>query len=93
MTMNREEEILDAALDYANNLDDVQIKDDFSKLLATSLGQAYIKGAEWADSHPSLEVIEKVIKLTFDSLGSTEDLNDLAQLIKEKLKENYNDIP
>ena len=84
MTMNREEEILDAALDYANNLDDVQIKDDFSKLLATSLGQAYIKGAEWADSHPSLEVVEKIVELAYswDSISSFEKL---AEQIKEEL--------
>lgn len=82
--MNREEEILDAALDYANNLDDVQIKDDFSKLLATSLGQAYIKGAEWADSHPSLEVVEKIVELAYswDSISSFEKL---AEQIKEEL--------
>lgn len=82
--MNREEEILDAALDYANNLDDVQIKDDFSKLLATSLGQAYIKGAEWADSHPSLELVEKIVELAYswDSISSFEKL---AEQIKEEL--------
>lgn len=84
--VNREKEILDAALDYANNLDDVPIKDDFSKLLATSLGQAYIKGAEWADSHPSLEIIEKIINLAFDGWDSIEDFHNLAQSIKEEIE-------
>ncbi len=84
--MNREEEILDAALCYANNLEDVPIKDDFSKLLATSLGQAYIKGAKWADSHPSFEVIEKIINLTFEGWDGIEDFHNLAQSIKEKIE-------
>jgi hypothetical protein len=49
--MTREEQITKAALDYANNLPDVPITDDFSKYLAIALGQAFIKGAEWADKH------------------------------------------
>lgn len=53
--MTREEQITKAALDYANNLPDVPIKDHFSKMLAIALGQAFIKGAEWADCTPKPE--------------------------------------
>ena len=42
---------MQAALDYANNLDDVKPTDVFSRNLCIALGQAFIKGAEWADSH------------------------------------------
>ena len=52
--MTREEQITNAALDYANHLPDVPIKDMFSKYLAIALGQAFIKGAEWADNNPKI---------------------------------------
>lgn len=47
--MTRKEEIKQAGLYYANNLDDIKPNDEFSKNLCIALGQAYIKGAEWAD--------------------------------------------
>lgn len=47
----RSKEIMQAALDYANNLEDVKPTDEFSRNLCISLGQAFIKGAEFADSH------------------------------------------
>ena len=53
--MTREDEIVKAALDYANNLEDVPIKDQFSKLVAIAMGQSFMKGAEWADAHPKKE--------------------------------------
>ena len=59
--MNREEQITKAALDYANNLEDVPIKDQFSKMLAIALGQAFMKGAEWADKNPNGTVKEACI--------------------------------
>lgn len=49
--MSREKEIIKAALDYANNLDDIKPVDDFSRNLCIALWQAFIKGAEWADNH------------------------------------------
>ena len=55
---DRRKEILQAALDYANNLDDVKPTDCFSRNLCIALGQAFIKGAEWADSHQAEKDLE-----------------------------------
>ena len=52
--MKRAEEITQAALQYANNLDDVKPTDEFSRNLCIALGQAFVKGAEWSDEHPAL---------------------------------------
>lgn len=58
--MTRKDEILKAALDYANHQKDIPIKDKYTKLLCTALGQAFRDGALWAD-----ETREKEIKPIF----------------------------
>lgn len=60
----RSKEIMYAALDYANNLDDIKPTDEFSRNLCIALGQAFIKGAEWADSHQA----EKDLELTWEDM-------------------------
>jgi hypothetical protein len=60
----RSKEIIQAALDYANNLDDVKPTDDFSRNLCIVLGQAFMKGAEWADEHQA----EKDLELTWEDI-------------------------
>lgn len=58
----RSKEIIQAALDYANNLDDVKPTDEFRRNLCIALGQAFMKGAEWADSHQAeKDLIDKAI--------------------------------
>lgn len=54
--MTRKDEILKAALDYANHQKDIPIKDEFTKLLCTALGQAFRDGAMWADETRQNEV-------------------------------------
>ena len=56
--MSRAEEITQAALDYANNLDDLKPTDVFSRNLCIALGQAFIEGAKWADSHQAEKGLE-----------------------------------
>ena len=60
----RSKERMQAALDYANNLDDIKPTDEFSRNLCIALGQAFIKGAEWADSHQA----EKDLELTWEDI-------------------------
>ena len=57
-------EIMQAALNYANNLDDVKPIDGFSRNLCIALGQAFMKGAEWADNHQ----VEKDLELTWEDI-------------------------
>jgi len=47
--MKREEEILQAALNYANNQSDIPIMNEFTRNLCIALGQAFMTGARWAD--------------------------------------------
>lgn len=47
--MKREEEILQAALNYANNQSDIPIMNEFTRNLCIALGQAFMAGARWAD--------------------------------------------
>ena len=61
----RSKEIMQAALDYANNLDNIKPTDEFSRNLCIALGQAFIKGAEWADSHKA----EKDLELTWEDIS------------------------
>ena len=61
--MKRKEEREQAALYYANNLDDIKPNDEFSKNLCIALGQAYIKGAEWADENMKNKLIAELTKL------------------------------
>ena len=98
--MSREKEITKAALDYANNLDKVKPVDDFS----IALGQAFIKGAEWADNHQTekdhqqtkepLKMLLEAIDYSFAQTDGTYDLTltypviDKVKYIKQKLKEN-----
>ena len=60
----RSKEIMQAALDYANNLDDIKPTDEFTRNLCISLGQAFMKGAEWADEHQA----EKDLELTWENI-------------------------
>ena len=60
----RSKEIMQVALDYANNLDDVKPTNDFSRNLCIALGQAFMKGAEWADEHQA----EKDNELTWEDI-------------------------
>lgn len=71
----RGKEIMHAALNYANNLDDVKPIDDFSRNLCIALGQAFIKGAEWADEHQA----EKDLELSW------EDMFSIYRLVNEVL--------
>ena len=66
----RSKEIMQAALDYANNLDDVKPTDEFSRNLCISLGQAFMKGAEWADEHQA----EKDNELTWEDIREICDI-------------------
>jgi hypothetical protein len=74
----RSKEIIQAALDYANNLDDVKPTDDFSRNLCIALGQAFMKGAEWADEHQA----EKDLELGW------EDIPEIFR-ISEQLKTSW----
>jgi len=69
----RSKEIIQAALDYANNLDDIKPTDEFRRNLCISLGQSFMKGAEWADSHQA----EK------DNELSWEDMRELYIIFAE----------
>ena len=60
----RNKERAQAALDYANNLEDVKPIDVFSRNLCIALGQAFMKGAEWADNHQA----EKDYELTWEDI-------------------------
>lgn len=55
---DRRKEVLQAALDYANNLYDVKPADCFSRNLCIALGKAFMKGAEWADKSMADKAIE-----------------------------------
>ena len=61
----RSKEIMQAALDYANNLDDIKPTDELRRNLCISLGQAFMKGAEWADEHQA----EKDLELCWKDIG------------------------
>ena len=75
----RSKEITQAALDYANNLDDVKPTDGFSRNLCIALGQAFMKGAEWADEHQA----EKDLELGW------EDIKEIYFLFRAVLNEWY----
>ena len=66
----RSKEIMQAALDYANNLDGIKPTDEFRRNLCISLGQAFMKGAEWADEHQA----EKDLELTWEDIREICDI-------------------
>ena len=66
----RSKEIRLAALDYANNLDDIKPTDELRRNLCISLGQAFMKGAEWADEHQA----EKDNELTWEDVKQICDI-------------------
>jgi hypothetical protein len=83
--MTRKEERERAGLYYANNLDDVKPTDEFSRNLCIALGQAYIKGAKWADEHPQKGLIDinKACEY-FKNLGYSEDfINDFIKAMEK----------
>ena len=82
--MNREEEI-QKAID--SEFKGSCFEDEWDEIMQTG---KYKKGIQWADSHPSLEVVEKIINLAFDGWDGIEDFHDLAQSIKEEIE---NEIP
>lgn len=45
-------------------------------------------GAKWSDTHPSKEIIEKIINMAFDGWDSISSFSDLAQTIKEEIWDN-----
>lgn len=42
--------------------------------------------AKWADKHPSVKLVERIINLAFDGWDSIEDFSTLAQSIKEEIE-------
>lgn len=47
-------------------------------------------GAKWSDTHPSKELIEKIINMAFDGWDSISSFSDLAQGIKGEIWNNTN---
>ena len=82
----RSKEIMQAALDYANNLDDIKPTDEFRRNLCISLGQAFIKGAEWADSHQA----EKDLELTVDDIMKIDAL--LIEMWNNQSENKYQEV-
>lgn len=80
--MNREDEIR-VAID--SEFDGYCFEDEFDEIMQTG---KYKKGIQWADSHPSLELIERIINLAFDGWDSIESFHDLAQSIKEEIEKD-----
>ena len=90
----RSKEIIQAALDYANNLDDIKPTDEFSRNLCIALGQAFMKGAEWADSHQAekdlgltIEDIEKIHTFLYAVKNSKQGVFTFTRLSDEKYQE------
>ena len=94
----RSKEIMQAALDYANNLDDIKPTDEFRRNLCAALGQAFMDGAKWADEHQAekdneltLEDVEIIINAFLDfcienkERGKTKRYND-KEYCQEVLK-------
>lgn len=80
--MNREDEIR-VAID--SEFEGYCFEDEFDEIMQTG---KYKKGIQWADSHPSLELIERIINLAFDGWDSIESFHDLAQSIKEEIEKD-----
>lgn len=76
--MNREEEI-QKAID--SEFKGKCFEDEWDEIMQTG---KYKKGIQRADSHPSLELVEKIVELAYswDSISSFEKL---AEQIKEEL--------
>jgi hypothetical protein len=76
--MNREEEI-QKAID--SEFKGCCFEDEWDEIMQTG---KYKKGIQWADSHPSLELVKKIVELAYswDSISSFEKL---AEQIKEEL--------
>lgn len=51
MSEEKNKEIMQAALEYVNNLDDIKPTNEFRKNLCILLGQAFMKGAEWQNEN------------------------------------------
>ena len=82
--MTRKEEIKQAGLYYANNLDDIKPNDEFSKNLCIALGQAYIKGAIWADKTMLDKVCEWLkCNLPYSSKLPYQLIEDLRKAMEE----------
>ena len=82
MSKERDEEIVKARFNY---IEKEAICDDVSEECAASIG--FERGTIWSDSHPSLELVEKIINMAFDwdGIGS---FHDLAQSIKEEIEKD-----
>ena len=78
--MNREEEIQKAEFEFEFGYP-LGVKHD-----SVVVTESFTAGVKWADSHPSLEVIEKIINLAIDNWDGIEDFHNLAQSIKEKIE-------
>ena len=77
----RSKEIIRAALDYANNFDDIKPTDEFSRNLCIALGQAFMKGAEWADEHQAKKDLD-VLSWVKEVSG----VKDMSRAKEEALK-------
>jgi len=78
--MNRNDEIEDAKTYYIKN---EVICDDVCEECAAANG--FRKGATWSDKHPSIELIERIITMAFDSWNFISGFDDLAKSIREEL--------
>lgn len=78
--MNRKEEKENAAKEYINN----KMWDDEIEECAGCNG--FRNGVNWADSHPSLELVEKIISRAFEGWDFLSPVNELAKLIKEEIE-------
>jgi hypothetical protein len=81
MNKERNEEIENARFNYVEY---EAICDDVCEECAAANG--FRKGANWADSHPSLELVERIINMAFDGWDGIGSFHDLAQSIKEKIE-------
>jgi hypothetical protein len=82
--MNREEEIQKAEDEFEFGYP-LGVKHD-----SVVVKESFTAGAMWADSHPSLELVEKIINLSFNGWDGIKDFHNLAQSIKEEIE---NEIP
>ena len=55
-----EEDIIKAAVNYANNLEDVKPTNDFNRNLCIALGQSFRDGAKWAYTQALKEIWHNV---------------------------------
>lgn len=82
MEEERKLEIEEAAKEYLED----KIYDDVCEECAARNG--FKSGVKWSDSHPSLDLINKVVELAY-SWDSVSPFEDLAISIKDKIQNGY----